>query len=320
MRTPLLFLATTFTFSALAQLPGYVPTSGLVAWYPLSNSVVMDASGNGLNGTSTNTSPAMDRFSDPNGATDFTGISHVNVFTNPLFNTGAGMTVSAWVNLGDASENQKVMGRVNGSFNSGYILGIESGQLHPEVWNSAGEAHSFSAGTIPSNAWTQVAITWASNGFLVAYINGEAADSIATGSLPIGNNSEALIIGGSPWSVSPLYFPVQGTIDDIGIWDRALSPTEMMNVYNSIPTGISQVNEKTGLALYPNPAGSSVSITCAREMAGQRFQVMDAMGRKVAQGTLDNGLTTVGIEALPSGIYAVRIEGARTNVLRLVKQ
>ncbi|MEO7082577.1 MAG: LamG domain-containing protein, partial [Flavobacteriales bacterium] len=190
MRTPLLCLAIAFSVGATAQLPGYVPTSGLVAWYPLNNSVT-DASGNGLNGTANYTQAAMDRFAVPNGATDFFFAS-ASVSTSPLFNTGAGMTVSAWVNLSDPSQNQKVMGRVNGSFNSGFILGVENGQLHPEVWNSAGEAHAFDAGTIPSNTWTHVAITWATNGYLVAYVNGAAADSIAAGSLPIGTNSEPL--------------------------------------------------------------------------------------------------------------------------------
>ena len=302
----------------MAQVPSYVPASGLVAWYALNNSAV-DAGPNGLNGTAYGSMSAVDRNGVSGGASAFS-YSYDMVPSNPLFNTGAGLTVTAWVQLSDASANQKIIGRTNGSFNSGFILGVENGQLHPEVWNSAGVAYAFSAGNIPSNTWTHVAITWATNGNLIAYVNGVSTVSASAGALPIGTNSEPLIIGGSPWSTSPLYFPVGGNLDDIGIWNRALTPAEMLAVYNSVSTGIAHVKEKIGLALYPNPAGSSVSITSAADMAGQSYQMLDATGRKVAQGTLDNGLTTVRVEKLSSGIYTVMIGDSKANVLKLVKQ
>lgn len=318
MRTSLLCLSAAITISALAQVPDYVPASGLVAWYPLNNSAV-DAGPNGLNGTVSGSTAAVDRHGAAGGASAFS-YSYDLVPTNPLFNTGAGMTVTAWVNLVNSATNQKVVGRVNSSFSSGFILGVESGQVHPEVWNSAGVPHSFSAGTVPSNTWTHLAITWATNGNLIVYVNGVASVSTAAGTSPIGSNSEPLIIGGSPWSTSPLYFPVEGSIDDIGIWDRALTPAEIMDVYNAIGTGIGQMNAARALALYPNPAGSTVTITSTPEKAGQHYQMIDAMGRTVAQGTLDNGLTTVGIGTLSSGVYSVRIGEATGNMLKLVKQ
>lgn len=319
MRTPVLCFVSAFALSAMAQLPGYVPTSGLVAWYPLDNSVV-DASGNGLNGTTSGTSAVDNRFGDPGEASAFSGFSYDLVLTNALFNTGAGMTVTAWVNLSDASLNQKVMGRVNGSFNSGYILGVENGQLNPEVWNSAGAAHSFSAGTIPSGAWTHVAITWATSGYLVAYVNGAAADSIAAGTSPIGSNTEPLIIGGSPWSTSPLYFPVNGSIDDIGIWSRALSATEILEVFNAGGTGIKAPAASAGFSIFPNPARTTVSIRTSAELVGERYIVLDAMGRAVSQGALGNGLTAVGVEALPTGVYTIRVGDASVRTLKFVKQ
>ena len=302
----------------MAQLPGYVPTAGLVAWYPLNNSVV-DASGNGLNGTANYTQAAMDRFSSPNGATAFS-FAYASVGTNPLFNTSAGMTASAWVKLSDPSQNQKVMGRVNGSFNSGFILGVENGQLSTEVWNSAGAAHAFNAGSIPSNTWTHVAITWATNGYLVAYVNGMAADSIAAGSLPIGTNFEPLIIGCSPWSVSPMYFPVAGGIDDIGIWSRALSPSEIMDVFNSLTTGVASVEAPFAFSLYPNPAETTVSIRTSAERTGERYSVLDAVGRTVAQGTLCNGVTSVAVDGLPAGVYTIRVGEALPAAMQFVKR
>lgn len=319
MKAPLLLAAAFFTLPALAQVPGNVPAAGLVAWYPLNNSVV-DAGPNGLNGSASGSSAAADRFGSSGAASFFNGFSYDQVPSNALFNTGTGMTVTAWVQLTDANANQKVIGRVNGSFNSGYIFGVEGGQVHPEVWNSSGVAHTFSAGFIPSGQWTHVAITWATNGYLVAYVNSIAVDSIAAGAEGIGSNSEPLIIGGSPWSQSPLYFGVFGSLDDIGIWDRALSPSEISDVFSSGTTGVQQVVASRSAVLYPVPAERSTTIMAPSELAGQPYWFVDATGRTMVQGRLEGGTTEVDVERLSAGVYSVVLGDARAITVKFVKR
>lgn len=319
MKSLLLLAAAFLSLPALAQVPAYVPAAGLVAWYPLNNSVV-DAGPNGLNGSASGSSAAADRFGSTGAASFFNGFSYNQVLSNALFNTGTGMTVTAWVQLTDANANQKVIGRVNGSFNSGFILGVENGQVHPEVWNSTGVAHAFSAGFIPSGQWTHLAITWASNGYLVTYVNSVPADSISAGADGIGTNSEPLIIGGSPWSQSPLYFGVNGSIDDIGIWNRALSPSEISDVFSAGTTGIQQVDPSRGALLYPVPAERSTTINSTQEMAGQKYRFVDATGRTVLQGRLESGPTIVNVERLGAGVYAVVLGEARATAMKFVKR
>ncbi|MBK7382024.1 MAG: T9SS type A sorting domain-containing protein [Flavobacteriales bacterium] len=318
MRIPLLCLATAFTLAAMGQVPSYVPLIGLVAWYPLDNSAT-DAGPNALNGTAYSVNAAADRFGNPAGASAFGGVSsYIVVPTNTLFNTGIGLTVTAWVKLSNTGMNQKIIGRTNNSLNSGFVLGVETGYLHPELWSGSG-THDFSAGAVSPNTWEQIALTWDTNGSMAVYVNGVYISGPA-GPMPMVDNSEPLIIGGSPWSQSPLYFPVNGNIDDIGIWDRKLSPAELLDVYNSVSTGIAPLDQGAELTLYPNPAGSSVSITSGPDMAGQPYLIIDATGRTVGQGTLDNALTSVGVETLSSGVYTVRVGDANANVLKLVKQ
>lgn len=48
-----------------AQLPNYVPSNGIIAWYPLDDDT-KDYSGNKLDGTNNNTAKTTDRY----GATD----------------------------------------------------------------------------------------------------------------------------------------------------------------------------------------------------------------------------------------------------------
>lgn len=319
MRTPLLFAAAAFTLSALAQVPGNVPTSGLVAWYPLNFSMA-DAGPNALNGSLTGGYPAPDRYGTAGAATAFGSSSYGLVPSNALFNTGVGMTVTTWVQLSNPNTNQKILGRTNPNFNSGFILGVENGQVHPEVWNASGTAHSFMAGFIPASQYTHLAITWASSGYLVVYVNGMAADSIPAGAQGIGSNTEPLIVGGSPWSQSPLYFQVGGSVDDIGIWNRALSAAEVMAVFEAGTTGIRQMDATANPSIYPVPARNRVTVQTSPDLTGELYQVVDGTGRVVLQGTLDHGNTQVDVEDLNPGLYTVLIGEFRRAAVKFVKE
>ena len=58
--------------TAYGQVPDYVPTDGLVAWYNL-NGEAMDVSGSGMNAETINAVPTEDRFESPNSAFYFSG-------------------------------------------------------------------------------------------------------------------------------------------------------------------------------------------------------------------------------------------------------
>lgn len=79
----LLCIFTFFTSSTLhAQPPSYVPTSGLVGWWPF-NGNANDESGNGNNGTVNGATLTQDRFGDANGAYSFSqsNINTININT-----------------------------------------------------------------------------------------------------------------------------------------------------------------------------------------------------------------------------------------------
>jgi hypothetical protein len=54
-----------FTTNLMAQVPNYVPTNGLVAWYPFTGNVI-DSNGNGNNGTENGATLTTDRFAIKN--------------------------------------------------------------------------------------------------------------------------------------------------------------------------------------------------------------------------------------------------------------
>jgi len=156
------------------------------------------------------------------GENDYLEIPH-----NAALNPGAEMTLITWVKLEDTDPDQKLVGKSTTS--DGYILGVQDGQLYPEVWDSSGARYSDQWGQITAGYWTQVAITWESGGDLVGYINGQEAGRMAASANPIGNNTSPLRVGIAPWNASS--FPANGRLDQVTLYTRALSPLEIRETF-----------------------------------------------------------------------------------------
>src|SRR4051812_47952698 len=93
-------LSCMFSITVLAQVPNYVPTSSLIAWYSF-NGNANDLSGNGNNGSLLNgVAATTDRFANSNSAYSFDGIDDRIYVSNNFFNNGWNeFTVSGWTYL-----------------------------------------------------------------------------------------------------------------------------------------------------------------------------------------------------------------------------
>ena len=94
----------------------------------------------------------------------------------------------------------------------------------------------------------------------------------------------------------------------------ASSTWEVANV--AVYTGYDAVeeNEAVSFKLYPNPASSSISVVA--ENAAE-VQVMDMAGRTVMVVNAVEGVNTISVADLESGVYFVRMNGA---VVKFVKR
>lgn len=236
----------------LAQIPSYVPTNGLVGWWPF-NGNANDESGNGNNGTVIGAKLTSDRFSNVNSSYDFNGKdADIQITHNSSLNLNNDFTFSSWFN---ADSLYDVPGTVkmiiskhrNGTSSDGYAYGI---------WNNAkssatrgmvniSAAPVFNISTYPKDSTGDVTIgKWINyvaaysltKGQIKYYLNGVLIDSVKANFLTSSNNLDVLI--GSEWQISGSakknYF--NGKIDDIGIWNRALSDKEVLALYNGETT------------------------------------------------------------------------------------
>ncbi len=90
----LLLSAATLTFGQ--NVPAYVPTNGLVGWWPF-NGNANDESGNGNNGTVNGATLTTDRFGILNRAYDFDGVNdRIKIPFNNIYSNDTG-SVSLWM-------------------------------------------------------------------------------------------------------------------------------------------------------------------------------------------------------------------------------
>ena len=242
--------------TAVGQVPDYVPTNGLVAWYPF-NGDAADFSGNGHHGTVDGAGSAPDR----NGLLDqslfFDGVNDgVFIPHHDDFLT-ADQTVTFWINieaseLNDTPGASNSMGLVNKTnqetsntqnrFFAIILDGVGEPSYEPyKVTLAASTGQSVNPGSSVESAstdtmfysdhWFFIAAAMTENS-LEIYVDGEIVASSVLLYTRLPNTADIKI--GVDYKFDPnRYF--NGRLDDVGFWNRALSSEEILELYMAPP-------------------------------------------------------------------------------------
>jgi len=233
-----------FSLSVFAQIPTYVPANGLVGWWPF-NGNANDESGNGNNGTVNNVNAAIDRFGNGNSAFSFNRqtINEINVNNTSTLNSLSNISISIWVKLvsynepGQAGYNHWI-NKSDQSNNHHFIFANNASQVY---FYYTGGAGFFATNNLPQlNQWTHIVVTHnydgSQNSICKFYFDGNLIESIPA-IQPINQTLDNLKIGAFG---AYNYNRVDGSLDDIGIWNRALTACEIQNLYQSQVNNLSQ--------------------------------------------------------------------------------
>jgi hypothetical protein len=97
----------------------------------------------------------------------------------------------------------------------------------------------------------------------------------------------------------------------------------LMNQINVIPqstTGIKQAHILTGLNAYPNPMADELTIEVATTNDTKlTYVLVDALGRLVLKGNLNNSKTTISTSDLENGFYSLSITNEKGSSLKTIK-
>jgi len=214
---------TTWNFTAL-------DVGNLVAYYPF-NGNANDESGNGNNGTVEGATLTTDRFGNPDSAYSFDGVDDRTIVSdsNTLDITDA-ITITAWIKPVTVSGKYVVAKRDDSPPGGNvYDLDIFPGKVRALFhYDGGGSATKQAEGTtnINVNEWQHIAVT-CDGTTITVYYNGQPD---GTGSF---DNEKIHISGGrleiGMYSGGWVYF--DGSIDEVRIYNRALSGSEVEALY-----------------------------------------------------------------------------------------
>jgi gliding motility-associated-like protein len=228
----------TSTPSACGDLPSGL-NNGLVAWYPFCGNA-NDGSSIGNNGTVYGATLTTDRNGNPNSAYEFNGSSYIEAQNNAALNFTSSHTYSVWVRITGSNTWQHFITRNDGAshplLQQFYLRRGSGGSIELQNSPNGNIVHTTNTLNSTNPQWHHIAAVVDVNALKsYLYLDGVMVDSSSLSTpLNYNNNNGKLWIGVENPIVSlpsgPQY--LQGKLDDIGIWNRALTQSEITQLYS----------------------------------------------------------------------------------------
>jgi len=156
------------------------------------------------------------------GVSDYIDIDD-NLDLNPT-----GFTVSAWVMRESGSTNSSILSKRDLSYTEGYDFKIDNSGRFEVSWKNGSTQSITSSVTIPQSEWHHLAIIY-SGGTANLYIDG-VLDTSASLTAPVSTTRSFNIAAAGKGASLGSFFT--GNIDEVRVWDTALSTDELRYIMN----------------------------------------------------------------------------------------
>jgi hypothetical protein len=238
--------------------PAATLKNGLVAYYPF-NGNANDASGNSNNGKVNGATLTSDRNGLANASYNFnvknwsfgSGGDNIYIPNNPSFNFSE-FTISTWVKR--TSDGSTIGGLSDLTIISRYEYGYS--KPNGETWNLCIEHGTRPTGalvygqvieqfpspapyfisksnqTVPLNKWSNIIMTY-SKKTINLYINNQLVGTVLNPNITINTVGTSGISIGRVNAANGQWGPFDGSIDDVGIWNRALTAEEIKFLFEN---------------------------------------------------------------------------------------
>lgn len=311
-----------------------VMPGGMIAWYPF-NGNSMDEAYHGHDLISHGPTLTTDRCGHANSAYYFDGDTTYFSSIDTFFDNGwLNSTITLWFNT-DTTRNPYNGNYSQTMFNTyphyGSEISMSWGGSTSKVdyfydnnpgdfgaWDVFSNNAALSNSVITTHTWTHVALVRDSGSYQM-YINGVLDNTFTGHGTSVSYLCQVLIGNISEYGNETFW----GSLDDIGIWDRSLSASEVADVYNACcvsTTGINDVAPVQKLYLYPNPANNLLTVRAESDMPqGTLYTITDMTGRTVLTGEMTGQSTQIAVGQLAPAIYVIRI-GDTGPAVKFVKE
>jgi len=299
--------------STHAQVPGYVPSTGLVGWWPF-NGNANDESGTGNDGTANGPTLTPDRFGNNDQAFAFNGISdYIEIANDPTLDLENQLSISAWINTNDFVQPQYIINKSTNGTSDSWLMDLSANPVNEsEIRLIVGGITTNLPYSDPvittNNIWYHVVCTYDLQSVRF-YVDGTLVNSFpATTNTPVNTNSVYI---GAPFDPNTNPQAFDGIIDDIGVWNRTLTDAEVTGLYTGSGVGVSEVLSATPeLRVFPNPSNGSIVLEYSVP-GNANVRVLDITGRQVytevVVGIGGRVQRAVDLSGLAKGTYSIEL-------------
>jgi len=332
MKNLLVLLLLTFGYVTLSQ--AQLVSNGLIAHYPFCGNA-NDYSNQSNNGTVMGATLAADRFGNTNSAYHFNGSTdYIACGNNSILNGHySGLTLSAWIYCEPGgSTDQQIVGKWNNvTSDDHYIMRLVGNKILVAIGHPSASSPGHINGniTLNDNTWYHIVFTWDHTGRHKIYIN-KTLDLNAvdpTFAAMINNSPVNLQIGRQ---MTPSYHnrAFKGLIDDIRIYNRALSFSEISLLYERDYSchpiydkqSVSSIDDaQKEVTITPNPASHFINVTIEDIAEDETFDISlySLQGKLIKQHTaITDYDTQISVKDLPKGIYLVAVTSEKTHITK----
>jgi hypothetical protein len=330
--------------NTMAQsLPNYVPFNGLIGWWPF-NGNANDESINNNNGIVNGALLTEDRFGEADHAYNFNGIDNFIDLgnSNSLNSIDTNFTISVWINDFSILDNSTIIACHATGFQWRYLLRTLSDSINGQFVRNDNNNWTFNyteSNSILENTWTNIIMLKNDSNFQI-FINGSLqSTSIVPSTTVGGNNNNAYTKIGVNWPSTPDLEYFKGNIDDLGIWNRALTQQEITDLYNAnicyqtitvtdtllINMGIVTYNPITynnTIKIFPNPANNHITIDYGNfaTLNGYQLKIENSLGQQLFQTNITQQTDYLSLNNWGgNGLYFVHIIDAQGNTIDIRK-
>jgi Concanavalin A-like lectin/glucanases superfamily len=218
-----------------------------------SGSTANDSSANADIGTATGTTIVAGQIGNARSFSGTTDLVDMGDPASGVFDFGAGQdfSYSFWLKRVATASSEFIFAKgAGGTADVGYSIAL-SGGVQPVVYLSkSGEASrlTITGSNISDTSWHFIAATFSRTGLGSFYLDGalNATGNISGYNVSLSNGSRHLTVGCSSSGTACF----NGTIDDVRVYSRALSASDVLTLYNSTATACASPVGYTGDMIY----------------------------------------------------------------------
>ncbi len=224
-----------FSFSFIGNVSASLE-DGLVAYYPFNGNTLDESGNNNPAGIPSHVISSPDRFGNIDSAYDFEASADSSIkLPHTLLNGLTKSTVSIWIKP-EKNDELSIISGANSEKNNEYLIFMRTGQLELHIKDQVKK----SSKVINDGQWHHIIITLdSSSRMLQSFIDGILEDTAFVPAGAITIDADGLWLGREQDCLAGCFDQAQGyqgSMDELRIYNRILSQTEIQQLYENTNT------------------------------------------------------------------------------------